>query len=94
MQAVERKFAVNGYHLAAREWHAGATHRVIACHGWLDNAASFDVLIRATHPTCSCGASSLLVHTDMLITISVSVTFIAILVLLGFVFCVVPSVFH
>lgn len=44
MAAVERSFAVNGYQLAAKDWHPGAGHRFIACHGWLDNAASFDVL--------------------------------------------------
>ena len=44
MVAIERKFVVNGYQLAAKEWHAGAPLKVIACHGWLDNAASFDYL--------------------------------------------------
>jgi pimeloyl-ACP methyl ester carboxylesterase len=39
-----RYFKVNGYQLAAKEWHAGAKYKVIACHGWLDNAASFDAL--------------------------------------------------
>ena len=41
MKPTDQQFFVNGYHLAALEWHAGARHRVIACHGWLDNAASF-----------------------------------------------------
>ncbi|KKK61265.1 hypothetical protein LCGC14_3016070, partial [marine sediment metagenome] len=40
----ERRFFVNGYHLASKEWNGGAEYKVIACHGWLDNAASFDVL--------------------------------------------------
>lgn len=40
----ERQFAVNGYKLAAKEWHKAATIPVIALHGWLDNAASFDEL--------------------------------------------------
>lgn len=44
MSVVERKFSVNGYQLAAREWHSDAPIKVIACHGWLDNSASFDVL--------------------------------------------------
>ncbi len=44
MSFVERKFNVNGYQLAAKEWNSDAAIKVIACHGWLDNAASFDVL--------------------------------------------------
>lgn len=41
---VEKRFSVNGYQLAAKEWQAGAKYPVLALHGWLDNAASFDVL--------------------------------------------------
>lgn len=44
MTAIERFFSVNGYRLAAKEWHVDAPIPVIACHGWLDNAASFDYL--------------------------------------------------
>jgi pimeloyl-ACP methyl ester carboxylesterase len=44
MTCSERQFFVNGYYLAAKEWNTGAHYKVIACHGWLDNAASFDVL--------------------------------------------------
>jgi pimeloyl-ACP methyl ester carboxylesterase len=44
VSAVERRFAIGGYHLAAKEWHPQAEYKIIACHGWLDNAASFDVL--------------------------------------------------
>ncbi len=42
--ATERVFHVNGYQLVAKEWNTGAAIKVIACHGWLDNAASFDRL--------------------------------------------------
>lgn len=44
MVVQERQFAVNGYRLAAKEWHKGEAIPVIALHGWLDNAASFDEL--------------------------------------------------
>lgn len=37
-------FDVLGVRLAAQRWHAGASHRVIALHGWLDNAESFSLL--------------------------------------------------
>lgn len=38
----ERRFDLSGgLRLAARVHHAGAPHRVLAVHGWLDNAASF-----------------------------------------------------
>jgi pimeloyl-ACP methyl ester carboxylesterase len=40
----ESTFTVNGYTLAAREWCPTGRHKVIALHGWLDNAASFDVI--------------------------------------------------
>ena len=44
MTAVERRYDIGGYTLAAKEWHADKSFKVIALHGWLDNAASFDVL--------------------------------------------------
>jgi pimeloyl-ACP methyl ester carboxylesterase len=42
--SVERNFTVNGYELTAKEWQPGGSIKVLALHGWLDNAASFDVL--------------------------------------------------
>lgn len=44
MQSTERTFDINGYYLAAKEWNPAAPLPLIACHGWLDNAASFDRL--------------------------------------------------
>lgn len=44
MKPVEKVFEVNGYQLAAKQWHGNSTNPVIALHGWLDNAASFDIL--------------------------------------------------
>lgn len=41
----ERRFFVNGIHLAAQEWGQDGQLPVIALHGWLDNSASFDKLI-------------------------------------------------
>ena len=47
----EQRFHVNAYQLAAKEWHASAAVKVIALHGWLDNANSFDELA-ARLPQC------------------------------------------
>lgn len=37
-------FSVFGQEIAARRWHRGADHKILALHGWLDNCASFDFL--------------------------------------------------
>jgi len=41
----ERTFQVNGLTLTAKEWGSPGYTPVIALHGWLDNAASFDVML-------------------------------------------------
>lgn len=40
----ERRFNVNGRLMAARCWHDSNKPPILALHGWLDNAASFDLL--------------------------------------------------
>lgn len=43
----ERGFNVNGRLIAARSWHDKEKKPLLALHGWLDNAASFDLLAPA-----------------------------------------------
>ena len=50
-QIQERSFQVNGLNIAAKHWRSGAEHKVIALHGWLDNAGTFD-LIAPNMPHC------------------------------------------
>ncbi len=42
--AIERTFIVNGRVMAARCWHDSQKPPLLALHGWLDNAATFDLL--------------------------------------------------
>ena len=41
----ERTFHVNGLTFTAKEWGSPGYTPVIALHGWLDNAASFDLML-------------------------------------------------
>ena len=41
----ERTFDVNGLTFTAKEWGSPGYKPVIALHGWLDNAASFDLML-------------------------------------------------
>ncbi|WP_164484138.1 alpha/beta fold hydrolase [Pseudofulvimonas gallinarii] len=58
----ERRFTLaSGLALAARVHHPGAPRRVLAVHGWLDNAASFDA-IASLLPDCEIVALDLAGH--------------------------------
>lgn len=61
-RAEEHRFRLaSGLELAARVHHPAAPRRVLAVHGWLDNAASFDAL--AAHlPDCHIVALDLAGH--------------------------------
>jgi pimeloyl-ACP methyl ester carboxylesterase len=41
---VDKDYPVENYRFAVREWHADKPQKILALHGWLDNAASFDEL--------------------------------------------------
>lgn len=45
----ERDFLVRGVRIRAKLWNPEGKHRLIALHGWLDNAASFDRLAPLLH---------------------------------------------
>jgi pimeloyl-ACP methyl ester carboxylesterase len=62
MSVVERRFDLHsGLKIAARVHNQGAPLRVLAVHGWLDNAASFDALA-ACLPSCEIVAIDLIGH--------------------------------
>lgn len=44
MTVVERGFQIKGRRIAARCWHDASLPKVLALHGWQDNAATFDRL--------------------------------------------------
>ncbi len=46
MQSEEKRIEVSGIELALKMWGPAGGRRVVALHGWLDNAASFDAMIR------------------------------------------------
>ena len=41
----ERSFEVNGLILTAKEWGRSGSIPIIALHGWLDNAATYDLML-------------------------------------------------
>jgi len=44
VSAVEKEFQLNSLKLAGKLWGDANGHPVLAIHGWMDNAASFDLL--------------------------------------------------
>ncbi len=42
--ASEKSIKIDGMNFHYKEYHSGSPKKLIALHGWLDNAASFDVL--------------------------------------------------
>ena len=52
MSFTEKAFEVRGVRICLKHWHEHAPCKIIALHGWLDNAGSFDV-IAPLMPECS-----------------------------------------
>ena len=44
MTAIEQEYQVEGFRFAGKEWHPDQPKKILALHGWLDNAASFEVI--------------------------------------------------
>ena len=48
----ERQYTVRGVTIACKIWQPDAPYKLIALHGWLDNAASFDALAPLLQDCC------------------------------------------
>ncbi len=58
---IEKTFTLSGYKVTAKYWNRAKAQCVIALHGWLDNAASFDLLAPLL-PECNILALDLVGH--------------------------------